>query len=44
MGSGARVRRVLPFVIAHFVIDAVVFVGYAWAAATFPGLFGVGRR
>jgi membrane protease YdiL (CAAX protease family) len=39
-----RVRRVLPFVIAHFIIDAVVFVGYAWAAATFPGLFGVGRR
>jgi len=39
-----RLRRVLPFVIAHFVIDAVVFVGYAWAAATFPSLFGVGRH
>lgn len=39
-----RIRRVLPFVIAHFVIDAVLFVGYAWAAATFPSLFGVGGR
>lgn len=39
-----RIRRVLPFVIAHFVIDAVVFVGYAWAAATFPSLFGVHGR
>ena len=39
-----RIRRVLPFVIAHVVIDAVVFVGYAWAAATFPSLFGVGGR
>jgi len=39
-----RIRRVLPFVIAHFVIDAVVFVGYAWAAAAFPSLFGVAGR
>ena len=23
-----RTRRVLPFVIAHFIIDAVIFVGY----------------
>ena len=38
-----RIRRVLPFVIAHFLIDAVVFVGYGWAAATFPELFGVAR-
>jgi membrane protease YdiL (CAAX protease family) len=36
-----RIRRVLPFVIAHFIIDAVVFVGYAWAATAFPELFGV---
>ncbi|WP_284254883.1 CPBP family intramembrane glutamic endopeptidase [Pseudolysinimonas kribbensis] len=36
-----RVKRVLPFVVAHFLIDAVVFVGYAWAATTFPSLFGV---
>lgn len=33
--------RVLPFVIAHFVIDAVIFVGYPWAAATFPELLMV---
>jgi membrane protease YdiL (CAAX protease family) len=39
-----RTRRVLPFVIAHFVIDAVVFVAYPWAAATFPQLFGVGAH
>lgn len=36
----SRSRRVLPFVIAHFVIDAAIFVGYPWAAATFPALFG----
>ncbi|WP_349897415.1 CPBP family intramembrane glutamic endopeptidase [Parafrigoribacterium soli] len=35
-----RTRRVLPLVIAHFVIDAAVFVGYPWAASAFPGLFG----
>jgi membrane protease YdiL (CAAX protease family) len=35
-----RIRRTLPFVIAHFVIDAVVFVGYAWAVSAFPALFG----
>ena len=34
-----RTGRVLPFVIAHVVIDAAIFVGYPWAAATFPGLF-----
>ena len=36
----ARYGRVLPLVIAHFVIDAAIFVGYPWAAAEFPGLFG----
>ena len=36
-----RFGRVLPLVIAHFVIDAVIFVGYPWAAATYPDLFGV---
>ncbi len=36
-----RTRRVLPFVIAHFVIDAAIFVGYSWAVASFPTLFGV---
>ena len=30
--------RVLPFVIAHVVIDAAIFVGYPWAAATFSWL------
>lgn len=34
-----RWGRVLPLVIAHVVIDAVIFVGYPWAAATFPSLF-----
>jgi membrane protease YdiL (CAAX protease family) len=38
-----RTKRVLPFVIAHFVIDAAIFVGYSWALATFPGLFGAAR-
>lgn len=37
----ARWGRVLPFVIAHFLIDAAIFVGYPWAAAAFPDLFGV---
>jgi membrane protease YdiL (CAAX protease family) len=36
----SRTRRVLPFVIAHFIIDAAIFVGYPWAVATFPALFG----
>ncbi|CAN5432774.1 CPBP family intramembrane metalloprotease [soil metagenome] len=35
-----RTKRVLPLVIAHVVIDAASFVGYSWALATFPGLFG----
>jgi membrane protease YdiL (CAAX protease family) len=34
-----RFGRVLPLVIAHTLIDAAIFVGYPWAAATFPGLF-----
>jgi hypothetical protein len=38
----SRSKRVLPFVIAHFIIDAAIFVGYPWAVATFPALFGVG--
>jgi membrane protease YdiL (CAAX protease family) len=37
----SRSKRVLPFVIAHFLIDAAIFVGYPWAVATFPELFGV---
>lgn len=39
----SRGKRVLPFVIAHFVIDAAIFVGYGWAVATFPELFGVAK-
>lgn len=34
-----RYGRLLPFVVAHFIIDAATFVGYGWAKATFPGLF-----
>lgn len=36
----SRFGRLLPLVIAHTVIDAVIFVGYPWAAATFPTLLG----
>jgi membrane protease YdiL (CAAX protease family) len=35
----ARYGRLLPLVIAHVLIDAAIFIGYPWAAATFPGLF-----
>lgn len=35
-----RFGRILPLVIAHFFMDAAVFVGYPWAAAAFPALFG----
>lgn len=35
-----RTGRVLPLVVAHLIIDAAIFVGYPWATATFPGLFG----
>lgn len=37
----ARTGRLLPFLVAHFLIDATAFVGYPWAAATFPALFGL---
>lgn len=33
-----RTGRVLPLVIAHIVIDSVIFIGYPWAAAAFPDL------
>jgi len=32
--------RTWPFVIAHFLLDAVIFVGYPFAAAWWPGLLG----
>jgi len=35
-----RFGRLLPLVVAHFLLDAAIFVGYPWAAATFPALFG----
>lgn len=35
-----RFGRLLPLVIAHVVIDAAIFIGYPWAAAAFPSLFG----
>lgn len=34
-----RWGRVIPFIVAHAVIDAAIFIGYPWAAATFPELF-----
>lgn len=37
----ARTGRLAPFLVAHFLIDATAFVGYPWAAATFPSLFGL---
>lgn len=36
-----RFGRLLPLVIAHTALDAVIFVGYPWAAAAFPALFGL---
>lgn len=36
-----RTGRLLPFLVAHFLIDASAFVGYPWAAATWPQLFGL---
>lgn len=36
-----RFGRLLPLVVTHFAIDAAVFVGYPWAASTFPALFGL---
>ncbi|QEO09603.1 CPBP family intramembrane glutamic endopeptidase [Protaetiibacter larvae] len=37
----ARRGRLLPFLVAHFLIDAATFVGYPWAAAMWPQLFGL---
>lgn len=36
-----RFGRLLPLVVTHFAIDAAVFIGYPWAAATFPALLGL---
>jgi membrane protease YdiL (CAAX protease family) len=35
-----RYGRVIPLVVAHFLLDAVSFVGYQWAVAALPALFG----
>lgn len=37
----ARGGRLLPFLVAHFLIDAAAFVGYPWAAGLWPALFGM---
>jgi len=34
-----RYGRVLPLVMAHTLINSVVFIGYPWAAAALPALF-----
>jgi len=35
-----RFGRLVPLVVAHFLLDAAIFVGYPWAASAFPDLFG----
>jgi membrane protease YdiL (CAAX protease family) len=37
----ARTGRLLPFLVARFVLDAVVFIGYPLAAGWWPTLFGL---
>jgi len=32
--------RTLPLLLAHFLIDAAVFLGYPWALSAWPALFG----
>lgn len=39
--AAGRPRRVIPLVVAHVAIDAVVFVGAPAAAAAWPDLFGI---
>ena len=36
-----RTGRLLPFLAAHFAIDAAVFIGYPLVASWWPGLFGL---
>lgn len=38
-----RTGRLLPFLVAHFLIDAAVFIGYPFVAALWPELFGLPR-
>ena len=35
-----RFGRLVPLIVAHFLLDAAIFIGYPWAAATLPALFG----
>ena len=35
-----RFGRLVPLIVAHFLLDAAIFIGYPWAASTFPMLFG----
>ena len=37
-----RWARTMPLVVAHWIIDIASFVGYAWAVANLPALFGQG--
>lgn len=37
----ARTGRLLPFLVAHFLLDATVFIVYPWVATAWPGLFGL---
>lgn len=37
-----RWGRVMPFVLAHTIIDAIAFLGYPVAAALWPAVFGTG--
>ncbi len=36
----SRTGRLLPLVVAHFLLDAIVFIGYPLAVGAFPELFG----
>ena len=36
-----RFGRLLPLIVAHIAIDTAVFIGYPWAAASFPQLFSL---
>lgn len=38
----SRYGRLMPLLIAHFLIDAAIFAGYPWAFATFPQFFVTG--
>jgi membrane protease YdiL (CAAX protease family) len=35
-----RFGRLIPLIVAHAALDAAIFIGYPWAAVSFPALFG----